>query len=126
MEKFDVHKWNRKRRLAEIEDNTEEMRSEAVTNLIDAIEIAKNYNLFNTAQELALGQITTSLIKNMARERGDLNEQKLDIDEPGNPLYDLNNNDRHVAILNGLIAKYGLEAVQLWVTSGEYPGRLAG
>ncbi len=120
MSKFDVHKWNRKRRLAEIESNTEEMRSEAVTNLIDAIEIAKNYNLFNTAQELALGQITTSLIKNMARERGDLNEQKLDIEEPGNPLYDLNNNDRDVAILNGLISKYGLNTVQLWITSGEY------
>ena len=120
MSKFNVHEWNYKRRLAEIENNTEEMRSEAVTNLIDAIEIAKNYNLFNTAQELALGQITTSLIKNMARERGDLNEQKLDIEEPGNPLYDLNNNDRDVAILNGLISKYGLNTVQLWITSGEY------
>ena len=56
----------------------------------------------------------------MARERGDLNEQKLDIEEPGNPLYDLNNNDRDVAILNGLISKYGLNTVQLWITSGEY------
>ena len=72
MSTFNVHEWNHKRRLAEIEDGTEEMRSEAVTNLIDAIEIAKNYNLFNTAQELALGQITTSLIKKMAAERGDL------------------------------------------------------
>ncbi len=50
----------------------------------------------------------------------DLTEQKLDIEEPGNPLYDLNNNDRDVAILNGLISKYGLNTVQLWITSGEY------
>jgi len=74
MSKFNVHEWNHKRRLAEIEDNTEEMRSEAVTNLIDAIEIAKNYNLFNTAQELILDQITASLIKKMAGERGDIKE----------------------------------------------------
>ena len=72
MSTFNVHEWNLKRRLSEIEDGTEEMRSEAVTNLIDAIEIAKNYNLFNTAQELVLGQITTSLIKKMAAERGDM------------------------------------------------------
>ena len=57
----------------------------------------------------------------------DLNEQELTvidspeaIDTPGNPLYDLNNNDRDVATLNGLIDKYGLKAVQLWITSGEY------
>ena len=40
MSNFNVHEWNHKRRLAEIEDGTEEMRSEAVTNLIDAIEEA--------------------------------------------------------------------------------------
>ena len=72
MSTFNTHEWNRKRRLAEIEDNTENMRSEAVTNLIDAIEIADNYNLFSGAQKLVLDQITTSLIKKMARERGDM------------------------------------------------------
>lgn len=74
MSKFNVHEWNNKRRLSEMEDNTEDMRSEAVTQLIDAIEIAKNYNLFNAPQELVLDQIVTSLIKKMARERGDLNK----------------------------------------------------
>jgi len=53
-------------------------------------------------------------------EGEEINEQKLDIDKPGNPLYDLNNNDTDVMTLNALIDKYGLEAVQLWVTSGEY------
>ena len=64
---------------------------------------------------------------NYKRRLGDLNELELtgidspdSIDTPGNPLYDLNNNDRDVAILNGLIDKYGLKAVQLWITSGEY------
>ena len=62
-------------------------------------------------------------LKNLIRE---LNEELTGIDAPeaidtpGNPLYDLNNNDRDVAILNGLIDKYGLKAVQLWITSGEY------
>ena len=77
MSTFNVHEWNRKRRLSEMEDNTEDMRSEAVTQLIDAIEIAKNYNLFNAPQELVLDQIVTSLIKKMARERGDLGESVL-------------------------------------------------
>lgn len=64
---------------------------------------------------------------NHKRRLADLNEQELtgidspdSIDTPGNPLYDLNNNDRDVAILNSLIDKYGLKAVQLWITSGEY------
>jgi hypothetical protein len=57
---------------------------------------------------------------NQKRRLANLNEQELNIDEPGNPLYDLNNNDRDVAILNGLIDKYGLNTVQLWITSGEY------
>ena len=57
---------------------------------------------------------------NQKRRLANLNEQELNIDEPGNPLYDLNNNDRDVATLNGLIDKYGLNTVQLWITSGEY------
>ena len=51
----------------------------------------------------------------------EINEQVLDIDEPGNPLYDLNNDDEAVKYLNDLINKYGGTAVQLWVTSGNYP-----
>ena len=55
-------------------------------------------------------------------------EDYMDISEPGNPLYDLNNNEEDVATLNGLIEKYtkdgyppGLTILQLWITSGEYP-----
>lgn len=51
----------------------------------------------------------------------EINEQVLDIDEPGNPLYDLNNDKGAVKYLNDLMDKYGETVVQLWVTSGEYP-----
>ena len=97
---------------------------EALYNVID---MGKEAGLFSKLELMALERIANSVSnKLIKRIPENLDEQELDIDEPGNPLYDLNNNDRHVAILNGLIAKYGLEAVQLWVTSGEYPGRLAG
>ncbi len=59
--------------------------------------------------------------KKFLNEGEEVNEQELNISEPGNPLYDLNNNDEDVAILNGLIKKHGLTVVQLWITSGEYP-----
>ena len=59
--------------------------------------------------------------KKFLNEEEQVNEQELDIDKPGNPLYDLNNNDVAVDALDSIIEKFGITAVQLWVTSGNYP-----
>ena len=127
MSTFNVHEWNKKRRLAEIDDRlytgqSTERQEQALEDLASAIEELEMSGVFddgNKAVEFMLNKSYNMLSKKLNID-SDLNEQRLDIDEPGNPLYDLNNNDRHVAILNGLIDKYGLEAVQLWITSGEY------
>ena len=134
MSKFDVHKWNRKRRLAEIEDRlftgqSPERQEQALEDLAMAIEELEMSGVFddgNKAVEFMLNKAYNMLSKKLNMDSG-LNEQELTgidspgaIDTPGNPLYDLNNNDRDVAILNGLISKYGLNTVQLWITSGEY------
>ena len=65
-------------------------------------------------------------LKVITKEKDELEEgeeinEYMDIDEPGNPLYDLNNDDEAVKFLNGLMDKYGETVVQLWITSGEYP-----
>ena len=127
MSQFNVHEWNQKRRLAEIEDRlftgqSPERQEQALEDLASAIEELEMSGVFddgNQAVEFMLNKAYNMLSKKLNID-SDLTEQKLDIDEPGNPLYDLNNNDRDVAILNGLIAKYGLNTVQLWITSGEY------
>ena len=127
MSKFDVHKWNRKRRLAEIDNKiytgqSSERQEQALEDLANAIEELEMSGVFddgNKAVEFMLNKSYNMLSKKLNID-SDLNEQKLDIEEPGNPLYDLNNNDRDVATLNGLIDKYGLNTVQLWITSGEY------
>ena len=127
MSQFNVHEWNYKRRLAEIEDRlftgqSPERQEQALEDLASAIEELEMSGVFddgNQAVEFMLNKAYNMLSKKLNID-SDLTEQKLDIDEPGNPLYDLNNNDRDVAILNGLIAKYGLNTVQLWITSGEY------
>ena len=93
---------------------------EALYNVID---MGKEAGLFSKLELMALEKIANNVSnKLIKRIPENLDEQttRLDIDEPGNPLYDLNNNDRDVAILNGLISKYGLNTVQLWITSGEY------
>ena len=128
MNNFNVHEWNRKRRLAEIDERiytgqSAERQEQALEDLANAIEELEMSGVFddgNKAVEFMLNKAYSMLSKK-------LNEQELTgidspeaIDTPGNPLYDLNNNDRDVAILNGLIDKYGLKAVQLWITSGEY------
>ena len=128
MSNFNVHEWNHKRRLAEIEDRlftgqSPERQEQALEDLANAIEELEMSGVFddgNKAVEFMLNKAYSMLSKK-------LNEQELTgidspeaIDTPGNPLYDLNNNDRDVATLNGLIDKYGLKAVQLWITSGEY------
>ncbi len=124
---FNVHEWNHKRRLAEIEDRlftgqSPERQEQALEDLASAIEELEMSGVFddgNKAVEFMLNKAYNMLSKKLNID-SDLTEQKLDIEEPGNPLYDLNNNDRDVAILNGLISKYGLNTVQLWITSGEY------
>ena len=125
--KFNVHEWSYKRRLAEIEDRlftgqSPERQEQALEDLASAIEELEMSGVFddgNKAVEFMLNKAYNMLSKKLNID-SDLTEQKLDIEEPGNPLYDLNNNDRDVAILNGLISKYGLNTVQLWITSGEY------
>ncbi len=81
MSKFNVHGWNYKRRLDEVGFGDDKFQSstqvagrkaDAVTALVDAIELAKNTGAINRAQELILDQIAASLIKKMAGERGDL------------------------------------------------------
>ena len=134
MSQFNVHEWNYKRRLAEIEDRlftgqSPERQEQALEDLASAIEELEMSGVFddgNKVVEFMLNKAYNMLSKKLNID-SDLNEQELTgidspeaIDTPGNPLYDLNNNDRDVAILNGLIDKYGLKAVQLWITSGEY------
>ena len=127
MSQFNVHEWNYKRRLAEIEDRlftgqSPERQEQALEDLASAIEELEMSGVFddgNKAVEFMLNKAYNMLSKKLNID-SDLTEQKLDIDKPGNPLYDLNNNDRDVATLNGLISKYGLNTVQLWITSGEY------
>jgi hypothetical protein len=58
--------------------------------------------------------------KKFLNEGEEVNEY-MDISEPGNPLYDLNNDSKAVAELNRIADKYGSLALQLWITSGEYP-----
>ncbi len=85
MSTFNVHEWNHKRRLAELssldrfspgaiaaDQVAADKRADAVTALVDAIELAKNTGAINRAQELVLDQVAASLIKKMAGERGDL------------------------------------------------------
>jgi hypothetical protein len=139
MSTFNVHEWNYKRRLSEI-DTPQQMMSKASSteDRLDALfEFqAAISDLVMTGvikpggvMARSLNKVFMTLEKKVKAEDidSDLNEQELTgidnpgaIDTPGNPLYDLNNNDRDVATLNGLIDKYGLKAVQLWITSGEY------
>ena len=82
-------------------------------------EMGQSYNYYVKGDDLFTQARETFEVP--TNEGEEVNEQELDIENPGNPLYDLNNNDRDVAILNGLMDKYGETVVQLWITSGEYP-----
>ncbi len=82
-------------------------------------ETGQSYNYYVKGDDLFTQSRETFEVP--TNEGEEVNEQELDISEPGNPLYDLNNNDGDVATLKGLIDKYGLAVVQLWITSGEYP-----
>jgi len=60
--------------------------------------------------------------KKFLNEGEEVNENEyMDISKPGNPLYDLNNDSKAVAELNRIADKYGSLALQLWITSGNYP-----
>jgi hypothetical protein len=83
MEKFDVHKWNRKRRLAEINKETNEIelgrqgavevaREQALFDLQEAVDKASELRAVNGLEKAALDTILANAIKRRARERGDL------------------------------------------------------
>jgi len=82
-------------------------------------EMGQSYNYYVKGDDLFTQ--TRETFEVPTNEGEEVNEQKLDIEKPGNPLYDLNNNDVAVMALNNIIEKYGETAVQLWVTSGNYP-----
>lgn len=82
-------------------------------------EMGQSYNYFVKGDDLFTQSRET--FEAPTNEGEEVNEQELDIDKPGNPLYDLNNNDVAVDTLDSIIEKFGLTAVQLWITSGEYP-----
>ena len=83
MSKFDVHKWNRMRRLAEIEKETNEVelgrqgaveiaREQALFDLQEAIDKASELRAVNGLEKAALDTILANAIKRRARERGDM------------------------------------------------------
>lgn len=58
MEKFDVHKWNRKRRLAEIDDRiytgqSSERQEQALEDLANAIEELEMSGVFDDDNKMA-------------------------------------------------------------------------
>jgi urease gamma subunit len=58
MEKFDVHKWNRKRRLAEIDDRiytgqSSERQEQALEDLANAIEELEISGVFDDGNKMA-------------------------------------------------------------------------
>jgi hypothetical protein len=62
-----------------------------------------------------------SELRQLIREEITRSIKENDLDDPTTPLGRLNNDDRAVDFLNDLMDKYGKVAVQLWVTSGNYP-----
>ena len=45
---------------------------------------------------------------------------RYDYDVEDSPINQLNDNDEDVKVLQGLISKYGLDVVLMWLSSGEY------
>jgi hypothetical protein len=82
MEKFDVHKWNRKRRLAEINENEDLTRqaldttgflgdeSGAMEALYDAITRGKKAGIFNQLEIVALEKVANNLSNRLVKKRG--------------------------------------------------------
>ena len=96
---------------------------------IDENGLSLNYYVDENNDLITQVRSTFEIPKDELEEGEEIKEEDyMDISEPGNPLYDLNNNEEDVATLNGLIKKYtkdgyppGLTILQLWITSGEYP-----
>jgi len=82
-------------------------------------EMGQSYNYYVKGDDLFTQ--TRETFEVPTNEGEEVNEQELDIENPGNPLYDLNNDEEAVKYLNDLIDKYGETVVQLWITSGNYP-----
>jgi hypothetical protein len=82
-------------------------------------EMGQSYNYYVEGDDLFTQ--TRETFEVPTNEGEEVNEQELDIENPGNPLYDLNNDEEAVKYLNDLMDKYGETVVQLWITSGEYP-----
>jgi len=78
MSKFNVHEWNHKRRLAEVElgrqGAVEIAREQALFDLQEAIDKASELRAVNGLEKAALDTILANAIKRRARDRGDLNE----------------------------------------------------
>ena len=83
MSKFDVHKWNRKRRLDEIKKETNEIelgrqgaveiaREQALFDLQEAVDKASKLKAVNNLEKAALDTILANAIKRRARDRGDI------------------------------------------------------
>jgi len=83
MSQFNVHEWNQKRRLAEIEKETNEVelgrqgaveiaREQALFDLQEAIDKASELRAVNGLEKAALDTILANAIKRRARERGDM------------------------------------------------------
>ena len=79
MSKFNVHKWNKERRLAALDEvelgrqgAVEIAREGALHDLQDAIEKASELNAVNGLEKAGLDTILANAIKRRARERGDI------------------------------------------------------
>jgi len=81
-------------------------------------EMGQSYNYYVEGDDLFTQSRETFEVP--TNEGEEVNEY-MDISKPGNPLYDLNNDSKAMAELDRIADKYGLLALQLWVTSGEYP-----
>jgi hypothetical protein len=75
MSTFNVHEWNQKRRLAEVElgrqGAVEIAREQALHDLQDAIDKASEMGSIGKAEKFAFDQLLVNAIKRRAKTRGD-------------------------------------------------------
>ena len=79
MSTFNVHEWNRKRRLASLNEvdlgrqgAVEIAREGALHDLQDAVDKASQLGAVNGLEKAALDTILANAIKRRARDRGDI------------------------------------------------------
>lgn len=79
MSKFNVHKWNKERRLTALDEvelgrqgAVEIAREGALHDLQDAIDKASQLGAVNNLEKAALDTILVRAIKRRARDRGDI------------------------------------------------------